>query len=176
MKSGLCGCGCGEKAPLAAYTNKNRGYFRGKPVRFIYGHHWHLKWRTYKIDPSTHCWNWQGSLNQGGYGTICREGVTSSSHRYFYTKRFGKIPAGLTIDHLCRNTKCVNPEHLEAVTIGENIRRSPVLTKLTEKNVRSIKRLLNLRVKRKTIANSFGVSLGAIAGIKEGRSWADVTL
>lgn len=36
----------------------------------------------------------------------------------------GPIPVGMTIDHLCKNTLCVNPEHLEVVTMGENIRRA----------------------------------------------------
>jgi hypothetical protein len=35
----------------------------------------------------------------------------------------GQIPDGLTLDHLCRNRRCVNPAHLEAIPHSENIRR-----------------------------------------------------
>jgi len=34
-----------------------------------------------------------------------------------------QIPTGLTIDHLCRNTSCGNPDHLEAVPGGVNTLR-----------------------------------------------------
>lgn len=35
----LCECGCGQPAPIATYTNRRRGYVRGRPRRFIHGHH-----------------------------------------------------------------------------------------------------------------------------------------
>jgi hypothetical protein len=44
-------------------------------------------------------------------------------HRKHYEQFKGPIPDGLEIDHTCRNTRCVNPEHLEAVTHAENLRR-----------------------------------------------------
>jgi hypothetical protein len=35
----------------------------------------------------------------------------------------GPIPDGFQIDHLCRVRNCVAPDHLEAVTQQENLRR-----------------------------------------------------
>lgn len=46
------------------------------------------------------------------------------AHRVMYTALVGTIPDGLTLDHLCRNRPCVNPDHLEPVTYRENILRS----------------------------------------------------
>jgi hypothetical protein len=40
---------------------------------------------------------------------------------------FGDVPSGYELDHLCRNTSCVNPSHLEAVTHHENLSRSPLM-------------------------------------------------
>ncbi len=45
-------------------------------------------------------------------------------HRLAFEAWNGGIPEGMEVDHLCCDPKCVNPEHLEAVTHGENIRRS----------------------------------------------------
>jgi len=44
-------------------------------------------------------------------------------HRLAYEEAKGPIPEGLTVDHLCFNTRCVNPDHLEAVPNKENVRR-----------------------------------------------------
>lgn len=69
------------------------------------------------------CWNYLGpfSLTKSGayYGRYDGE----NAHRISYRSHIGEIPKGLTIDHLCRNTVCINPKHLEAVTLAENIRR-----------------------------------------------------
>lgn len=79
------------------------------------------------IDPSSGCHVWRGQVNKGGYGHI---GVGSGStkrtlrtHRLAYELAKGPIPPGLTIDHLCRERLCCNPEHLEAVTAAVNALR-----------------------------------------------------
>lgn len=45
------------------------------------------------------------------------------SHRYAWEEVHGAIPEGLTVDHLCGNTLCVNPEHMELVSLATNIAR-----------------------------------------------------
>ena len=73
-------------------------------------------------NPLTGCWNWQGYLLRG-YGTISIGNKPKQAHRVSYEAIVGPIPEGLTIDHLCRNRGCCNPDHLDLVTSGENSRR-----------------------------------------------------
>lgn len=61
------------------------------------------------------CWEWRGALRHG-YGRIRANGKENLVHRYAYELIVGPIPDGLVIDHLCCNTKCVNPAHMEPVT------------------------------------------------------------
>ncbi len=45
------------------------------------------------------------------------------AHRVAYQLMIGQIGQGLVLDHLCKNRRCCNPEHLEPVTIRENTLR-----------------------------------------------------
>jgi HNH endonuclease len=75
------------------------------------------------IDPVTGCVEWTGPRGPSGHGTVWLDGRTRRVHRVVYEMFAGPIPAGLVLDHLCRNPPCCNVAHLEPVTHKENILR-----------------------------------------------------
>lgn len=92
-------------------------------------------WQWVDVGDPDECWEWTGSNIDGrhrkgsrGYGQFRqrRNGVDATwrAHRAAYELLVGPIPEGLVIDHLCMNTLCCNPQHLEAVTSAENTRRA----------------------------------------------------
>lgn len=69
------------------------------------------------------CWRWTGRTNNHGYGVFAIRQRHTYAHRWSYEQFVGTIPAGLELDHLCRNPSCVNPAHLEAVSHRVNTLR-----------------------------------------------------
>lgn len=74
-------------------------------------------------EPNSGCWLWTASLDGKGYGQISMNGRPRRAHRVVYEAERGPIPAGLDLDHKCRNPVCVNPDHLEPVTRAVNLAR-----------------------------------------------------
>lgn len=70
------------------------------------------------------CWRWTGCTDPVGYGRRSRKlGGSSLVHRTVFIALRGDPGRHFVLDHLCRNPACVNPDHLEPVTIQENCRR-----------------------------------------------------
>lgn len=69
------------------------------------------------------CFEWGGSRTTEGYGRIQISRHERRAHRVAYELLVGPIPAGLQLDHLCRNRACVNPDHLEPVSSRVNTLR-----------------------------------------------------
>ncbi|MEU2070427.1 HNH endonuclease signature motif containing protein [Streptomyces anulatus] len=75
-----------------------------------------------KTSSPNNCWLWTAATTYG-YGVFSVQRRMQRAHRVAYEALVGRIPDGLQIDHLCRVRECVNPEHLEAVTLRENVMR-----------------------------------------------------
>lgn len=127
MSKGTCSIqGCLKPA-------RKRGWCEAHYVRWWkYGDPHYLKpisdpsleerfWSRVQIGES--CWEWSGARIKGGYACIRYHRKLLTVHRVSYELHKGPIPEGLTIDHLCRNRGCVNPDHLEAVTMKTNVKR-----------------------------------------------------
>jgi hypothetical protein len=65
------------------------------------------------------CWNWQGYIGVEGYGRHARV----RTHQFAWILRYGAIPDGTELHHVCRNKGCCNPLHLLALTKQEHMRR-----------------------------------------------------
>ncbi len=81
-------------------------------------------WRYIDITGSG-CWLWTGPTNRDGYAhNLAINGDRYLPHRLMFSWFKWDIPPGLTIDHVCKQKTCMNPDHMEPVTGGENVRRA----------------------------------------------------
>ena len=91
-----------------------------------------------KVDMTGDCWMWTACVvrRYGQFGVS--NGKRVRSHRYAYEQVVGPIPAGMQLDHLCRQPLCVRPEHLEPVTARQNTLRGIGPTSMNAQKARCI--------------------------------------
>lgn len=166
---GYCQCGCGERTKISDKTTTREGYQKGVPRLFIHGHRHPDHLRRVVLDKDTGCWNMTGSTDSDGYVVMRWEGRQYRAPRFFYERILETtVPEGLTLDHLCRNRRCVNPDHLEPVTVAENTRRG-LSTKLTPAQAEEIRASDETQ---RVLADRYGVGQPTISKIKRGQTWA----
>jgi len=164
-KAQLCGCGCGAFAPVT----------RNIPKRYIFGHQ--LRGRSkpnpYTID-SNGCHVWNHCLNEWGYGETNVNGVQTRAHVAAYVAKYGPVPDGMILDHLCRVRKCVNPDHLEPVTHAVNTQRG-LNAKLCPESVVEIRKLYAAGgITQRALGHKFGVTGSVISDAVNRVSWFNI--
>ena len=156
-------------------------------------------WSRVTIHGPDDCWEWQGSTNSSGYGTLSWHGTATVAHRLAYYLEHGGIELrtgkresrpqnkNAFILHSCDNRKCCNPAHLSLGSYSENQRQAYARNrrhqpqsghanaKLTKNQVQEIRR--NYKTKNYThvsYAKKFNVSPRVIASVAKRESYRDV--
>lgn len=135
---GYCKCGCGQKTKLSPLTRPKHGWVKGQPLFYIKGHSNKISGKRYKVDDNG-CWIWQGPIAESGYGMAS----TTWAHRHVWQQHNGEIPSGVQLHHICEVKSCVNPSHLELLTVADHRMKHggvPSLRTFSEEAVRAIRR------------------------------------
>lgn len=121
--------------------------------------------------------------DKDGYPRIRRNGKDWRMSRWLYTERFGEIPKGMLVCHMCDNPQCININHLELGSNKQNLQdmvnrnRSLIGTRnpssiLTEKQVLEIYK--DREHENKDIAKKFGIDEVTVSHIQTGYTWGSI--
>jgi hypothetical protein len=164
-------CECGNETVVSAYAltsgnTKSCGCGKSSPIRE------RIEDRT-EIITESGCWIWMGAVNHKGYGKLRRDNRNLGAHKLSYEEFVGPVPSGM----------CVNPNHLFVGTTQDNIadkvkkgrqprRESHPNAKLSESLAEEIRSLLASGLRRREIAERFGLSKSAIRSVATGKTWS----
>jgi hypothetical protein len=195
---GYCHCGCGNKAPIATYTNKRRRVVKGQQLRFISGHNTTVKtsppddlfWKHVDKKSDDECWEWTACRHKKGYGMFGTDlkHCGNKAHRAAWILTHGPITDGLHVCHSCDNPPCCNPKHLFLGTNLDNVRDKVAKgrakghpgelnnnSKLTRQDIIEIRDLHAHRIFPNTvIASLYGILPLHVWQIGARRSWKHI--
>jgi Autographiviridae endonuclease len=130
------------------------------------------------------CITYLGGISKNGYGVFAIDRKSHAAHRIAYELFVGRIPKNKMVLHTCDNRKCVAPKHLFIGTHSENMKdmykkerhhanrgEKHGMAKLTKLQVEDIRRKIKEGVKRKLIAETYGISTATVSDIKYKKSW-----
>ena len=140
-----------------------------------------------RVEKGAACWEWQRGCDGDGYGAMKVSGRQWGAHRLAWTLTHGPIPEGMFVCHTCDNPPCCNPGHLFLASSAGNVadrvqkdrsarQRGSVhgMAKLTEADVREIRRERDSGVLLKDLAERFGITVGCVHLIATNQTWAHV--
>lgn len=131
---------------------------------------------------SNGCWIWNGCKDKAGYGYSSYNWKTIKAHRLSYKFFKGEIGKGMNVCHSCDNPSCVNPDHLWLGTTKQNLKDRNLKNRHTHgaSHAKAVFGEHHIIVIRNStlgvseLARNYGVSIGAISGIKKGRTWKHI--
>lgn len=129
------------------------------------------------------CLEWQGLLNEKGYGRLCVSGFARKAHRVAWIVSNGPIPGRASVLHRCDNPKCVNPKHLFLGTQADNIADMVAKGRVThgERNSQAklteniVRKIVASPLSRRATAVALNISYYCVCDVLSGRSWSHFT-
>lgn len=141
-------------------------------------------------DLNSGCLLWGGTVTRDGYGQVTISNKRVYIHRVVWEESNGAIPKGFCVCHKCDTPSCINPDHLFAGSVADNMADKTLkgrarggslsgeknkMSKLTSDDVKQIVALVKSGVKGTHIADRFGVNKNTVYDIKNGKRWGSVT-
>lgn len=163
---------------------------RVKPTSIIPASAAEIEWFWARVDRSggrDACWEWTAARRDPGYGAVWIGGRVVPAHRVAWTLTNGPIPDSEDVLHNCDHPPCCNPGHLFLGTDHDNMidkerkgranhqhSEARPSAKLTNDDVREVRRLLENGLLQQEIADRYGVDASQISRINSGHRWRHV--
>lgn len=130
FRRATCNTGFEDKPRVVSYTRKPRKKLTSEERH----QRWTARFWSRIRRNKTGCWIWIGPITGNGNYPSLGGNPTTYAHRWAWEQKHGVIPHGQDLHHACKNTLCVNPDHLKSLTRSEHIHLEHSLLERCDKN------------------------------------------